>query len=127
MYVITIENIALNEESNVKTDRPEFIYAAKVPCEDYISINTNKIETIKLELIDIENNNERFEVTSQMQIVDSQISISEFISQTDGNISGFQIEFSDTTGIPNAIDYEIEASLDDGSTITTRGGVVRFN
>jgi hypothetical protein len=62
-----------------------------------------------------------------MQIVGAQQSISEFISETRGNIGGFQIEFSDTTGIPTTIDYEIEATLDDGSTINTRGGVVRFN
>ncbi|SDG82079.1 hypothetical protein [Psychroflexus sediminis] len=125
--VISIENIALNEENNIQNDRPEFIYAAVVPCEDQILINTNKIETIKVELIDVDNNNERLDVTSQMQIVGAQQPISEFISETNGNIGGFQIEFSDTTGIPNTIDYEIEATLDDGSTINTRGGVVRFN
>ncbi|WP_157594978.1 hypothetical protein [Psychroflexus tropicus] len=101
--------------------------AAVVPCEDQVFIDTNKIETIKVELIDIDNNNERIDVTNQIVIVDSQQSISEILSESNGRLSDFQIEFSDLSGIPNHIIYEIEAVLDDESKINTRGGIVKFN
>jgi hypothetical protein len=124
--VIIQENIASNEVNHTKGGRPQFVQAAVVPCEDQVFINTNTIETIKVELINVDDN-ERVDVTNQVVIVGSQQPISEILSETDGRISDFQIEFSDLTGIPNHINYEIEAVLDDGSIISTRGGIVKFN
>jgi hypothetical protein len=54
-------------------------------------------------------------------------SLSEAIAQSEGLLTDFLIGFSDTSNIPDRIVYVIESTLDDGTVLESRDGIISFN
>lgn len=121
------EELVLSKRSRNKKVDTEVLEAAVVPCADHVVIYKNGIESIKVEVLDASNSNKRIDITDQLVIVGTQTSISEHISQNDRGIGNFWMELSDTTNIPDRIEYVIEATLDDGMKIDARDGIIKFN
>jgi len=125
--IIELEEIVSSETDHNKKEETKVLHAAVVPCADPEFTYKNRIESIKVEVLDSDNNNERIDITKQVVEVGTQTSISEYISQNTIGIGNFWIEFSDTTNIPDRIEYIIEAILDDGTKIDSRNGIINFN
>jgi hypothetical protein len=87
----------------------------------------NRIERIKVEVLDSNTNNERIDITNQVVIQGTRQSIAEYLSDNNPGLRGFLIELSDTRNIPDRIEYFIEATLDDGLRISSTGGIINFN
>ncbi len=122
-----VERIASSEHfKNKKTDA-QVLKAAVVPCGDQIVIYKNRLESVKVEVLDSDNNDARIDITSQVIIQGTQKSISEYISENNPGIRGFLIELSDISNIPDRIEYEIEATLNDGTKINASNGIIAFN
>lgn len=129
-----IIDVLINEVEKIASSRlykrnhrnSKVLEAAIVPCGDQIVVYKNKLESIKVEILDVNNDNERIDITNQLVIQGSQISISEYISENNQGIRSFFIAFSDTNNIPDRIEYIIEATLDDGLTISSSGGIINF-
>ena len=122
-----IEDIVSGERGNNKITGPAVLQAAVVPCPDQVLIYTNRVERITVEVLDADNNNERLDVTDQMVVQGTEISLSEFIAQSEGLIGDFLIGLSDTANIPDRIIYTIEATLDDGAKLESSDGIINFN
>lgn len=121
------EKIASIEFGSSKRRSDKIQRAAVVPCGDQIVIYNNNIESIKVEVFDPNNDFERIDVTDQLVIQGTQTSISDYITQNPQGSGGFLFEFSDTSNIPDRIEYLIEATLDDGTKISTQSGLILFN
>jgi hypothetical protein len=125
--IIEQEKIVSSEFINHKNEDTEVLNAAVIPCEDQLLIYKNNIDSIKVEIFDVDNNNERIDITNQLVILDTQTSVSQYVSQQSQGIGDFLVQFSDTSNIPGRIEYTIEATLDDGSKIKAMNGVINFN
>lgn len=125
--IIEQEKMVSIELGEPKEREPKVLKAAVVPCADQVVMYKNNIESIKVEIIDVANDNERIDITSQMVIVDTQTSISQYVSQSLQGVGGFLVQFSDTSNIPSRIEYVIEARLDDGTKVNARNGIITFN
>lgn len=125
--IIDVETIVSNELENNKNSKTKVLKAAVVPCEDQVVVFKNNIISIKVEILDVNNANERIDVTNQLVIQGSQTTIPQFIAENPQGISDLFVQFSDTSNLPDRMDYEIEATLDDGSTINTMNGTINFN
>ena len=121
------EEIASIELGSTKTRSDNIQRAAVVPCGDQIVIYNNNLESIKVEVFDPNNQFERIDVTDQLVIQGTQTSISDYISENPQGSGGFLFEFSDTSNLPDRIEYVIEATLDDGTKISTQSGLILFN
>ena len=109
----------------IKTD-VKVLKAAVVPCGDDEFIYSNKIESVKVEILNL-NNNERIDITNQLVVLGTAESISEYIPANSPGTRDYLMRLSDTSNIPNQIDYLIEATLNDGSKISSTGGTINFN
>jgi hypothetical protein len=125
--IIEQEKIVLSETGNHKGGDRKVLKAAVVPCADQVLIYKNNIQSIKVEILDINKDNERIDITNQMVILGTQTSISQYISQNPQGLGGFLVQFSDTSSIPSRIEYVIEATLDDGTKINAMNGIITFN
>lgn len=125
--IIEQEKIVSIEPGNNKDRDTKVLRAAVVPCADQVLIYKNNIESIKVEILDVNKDNERIDITSQMVILDTQTSISQYVSENLQGVGGFLVQFSDTSNIPNRIEYVIEATLDDGTRINAMNGIITFN
>ncbi len=101
--------------------------AAVIPCSDATFIYTNKIQSIKVEILDFNNGNTRIDITNQVKIFGSNQSLTDYVVENKDWLRDFLIDFSDTTNIPNRIEYDIQATLDDGLIVSAAGGVINFN
>lgn len=126
LLVIEVEEIVLNGFDKVDKEI-QVLEAAVVPCEDQIVIFKNSIDSIKVEVLDADNNNSSIDVTDQLVILGTQQPLSEYIAENNPGIGDLLMEFSDTSNIPDRITYVIEATLDDGQIIRTTGGIINFN
>lgn len=122
-----IEDIVSGGRGRNKIAGPAVLQAAVVPCADQVLINKNRVESIKVEVLDAENNNEEFDVTDQMVVQGTDSSLSEVIAQSEGLLTDFLVGFSDTSNIPDRIVYVIEATLDDGTVLESSDGIISFN
>ena len=100
--------------------------AAVVPCGDDEFNYLNRIESISVEIVNLDTD-ELMDITNQLIVVGTNETISEFIPENSPSTRDFLIELSNTDNIPNRITYEIEATLDDGETISAIGGPINFN
>lgn len=121
------EVIVLNALDKKNPGNIPVLEAAVVPCEDQIVVFTNQLTGIKVEVLDTDNGNARIDVTNQLIIEGSQTAISDYIAENTTGIGGFYMVFANTSNLPNRITYEIEATLDNGGSITASGGVINFN
>lgn len=121
------EEIASTESGSTKRGSEKIQQAAIVPCGDQIVIYTNNLESIKVEALHADNDFERIDVTDQLLVEGTQNSISDYIAQNPQGSGGFFVQFSDTSNLPDRIEYLIEATLDDGTKISTKGGLILFN
>lgn len=103
------------------------IEAAVVPCEDQVVIYKNSVESVRIDVIDLDNNNTRIDITDQVVIEGSQNSIADYINDFSPGLRVFAAELTDTSNLPDRIEYEIEAILDDGSRLTANSGTILFN
>ena len=122
-----IEDIVSGGRGRNKIAGPAVLQAAVVPCADQVLINKNRVESIKVEVLDADNNNEGLDVTDQMVVQGTDSSLSEVIAQSEGLLTDFLIGFSDTSNIPDRIVYVIEATLDDGTVLESSDGIISFN
>lgn len=120
------ETIASNEKRNTANPNRKILRAAVVPCGDDEFNYLNRIESISVEIINLDTD-ELMDITNQLIVVGSNETISEFIPENSPGTRDFLIELSNTDNIPNRITYEIEATLDDGVTISSIGGPINFN
>jgi hypothetical protein len=123
LLITELESIASSEQ--IKTD-VKVLKAAVVPCGDDEFIYSNKIESVKVEILNL-NNNERIDITNQLVVLGTAESISEYIPSNSPGTRDYLMKLSDTSNIPNQIDYLIEATLNDGSKISSTGGTINFN
>lgn len=121
------EKIASSELNKSREKDTKVLKAAVVPCGEQTVIYKNKLESVKVELLDIDNNNARIDITEQMVIQGTQQSIPTYIAENNPSLRGFLIEFSDTSNLPDRISYVIEATLDDGSKFSLTVGIIQFN
>ena len=122
-----IEDIVLGGGGSNKIAGPAVLQPAVVPCADQDLINKNRVESIKVEVLDADNNNEGLDVTDQMVVQGTDISLLEAIAQSEGLLTDFLIGFSDTSNIPDRISYRIVATLDDGTELESSDGIINFN
>lgn len=126
VLITEVEEISSNEPFKKEKTAAPVLEAAVVPCEDQVVVFKNRIERIKVEVLDSNTNNERIDITNQVVIQGTRQSIAEYLSDNNPGIRGFLIEFSDTRNIPDRIEYFIEATLDDGLRISSTGGIINF-
>ena len=101
--------------------------AAVVPCADPEITYANRLQSIIVEVIDVENGNTRIDVSDQILVRGFNQSLTEFITLNGLGISDFELIFSDTTNIPNRIEYVVEATFEDNSVFSVTGGIINFN
>lgn len=126
VLITRFETLASNEKRNKDNRNRKILRAAVVPCGDDEFNYMNRIESIAVEIIDLDTD-ERMDITNQLIVVGSNETISELIQETSPSTGDFLIELTNTDNIPNRITYEIEASVDDGMTISAMGGPINFN
>jgi hypothetical protein len=122
-----IEEIASIQGMDKKHTKDKVIEAAIVPCEDQVVVYKNSVESVRIEVVDLDNNNARIDITNQVVIEGSQISIADYINDFNPGLRVFAVELTDTSNLPDRIVYEIEAILDDGSRFTANSGTIPFN
>jgi hypothetical protein len=127
VLITEVEEITSTEPFKKKITAAPVLEAAVVPCEDQVVVFKNRIERIKVEVLDSNTNNERIDITNQVVIQGTRQSIAEYLSDNNPGLRGFLIELSDTRNIPDRIEYFIEATLDDGLRISSTGGIINFN
>jgi len=125
--IIELEKIVSGEFIDHKNEDTKVLKAAVIPCADQVLIYKNNIDSIKVEILDVGNNNERIDVTNQLVILGTQTSISQYVSQQSQGIGDFLVQFSDTSNIPGRIEYVIEATLNYGTQIKAMNGTINFN
>jgi hypothetical protein len=126
VLITRFETIVSNEKRNTDNSNRKILRAAVVPCGDDEFNYLNKIESISIEILNLDTD-ERMDITNQLVVVGTDETISEFIKATSPGTGDFLIELSSTNNLPNRITYEIEAALDDGVTISAIGGPINFN
>lgn len=124
---IEFERITSNNSLSKDRNEQQVLDAAVVPCEDQIVVYNNRVLSMKVEVLDPDNQNVRTDITDQVVIEGSQTLLSDYIAQNGPDLGRLVIELSDTANIPDRISYVVEAVLDDGITITTSGGIINFN
>lgn len=112
--------------NKVGSDVP-MLEAAVVPCEDQIVIYKNRVVSVKVEVLDVDNPNARIDVTDQLVVQNTQISIADYVLDSGPGLGGFVAEFTNTDNLPDSIAYEVAVTLDDGGTITASAGPIDFN
>lgn len=126
VLITEFETIASNEKRNTDNPNRKVLRAAVVPCGDDEFNYLNKIESISVEILDLDTD-ERMDITNQLIVVGTNEAISGFIPENSPGTRDFLIELSNMENIPNRITYEIEATLDDGVTISSIGWPINFN
>jgi hypothetical protein len=127
VLIIETERITSIEQSGESPKERKVVRAAVVPCGDQIVLFKNRIESFKVEITDPDNNSTSLDITEQLQVEGTDQSISEYIAENSPGIRGFLLEFSDISNIPDRIQYYLEATLDDGTKVSSEGRVVNFN
>ena len=105
----------------------QVLTAAVVPSCDPEIVYTQSIETFTVALLDVDNNNARIDITDRVVIEGTQLSVFDFIANSSPAIENLLLELSDTNNLPNRVTYVVEASLSDGTEISTTGGIIQFN
>lgn len=121
------EILISNNSYQKRESKVDVFESAVVPCGDATFIYTNRLETIRVEVVDVDNANARIDITNQLRIVGTDQSLVDYISENKEWLRDFLIEFDDTTNIPNRIRYDIEVTLDDNSILNSSGGIINFN
>lgn len=119
------EEMASNQRFNKNKPDVKVLKAAVVPCGDDEFIYTNKIESVKVEILN-SNNNDRIDIINQLLVLGTDELISEYIPENSPGRSEFLMKLSDTSNIPDQIVYVIEATLNDGIKISSTGGIINF-
>ena len=101
--------------------------SAVVPCEDQVVEFINQVESIRVDLIDIDNGNSSSDITDQLLVQGTQQSLADYISGNGPGIGGFLIDLSQLISIPDRISYSIEVTTDDGLVFNTTSGIIQFN
>lgn len=123
LLIAEFESIASSEQNRTDATVSK---AAVVPCGDDEFIYLNKIDSVKVEILN-SNNNERIDITNQLFVMGTNESISEYIPENSPGTRDFLMKLSNTSNIPNRIEYVIEATLDVGTKISSTGGIINFN
>ena len=118
--------ISKNSFQKKKSDA-EVLNAAVVPCGDATFVYTNKIQSVKVEILDSNNGNARIDITDQLKIFGSNESLTDYVAENKDWLRDFLIDFSDTSNIPNRIEYDVQITLDDGLVVSSAGGIINFN
>ncbi|MAD96360.1 MAG: hypothetical protein CMB99_03440 [Flavobacteriaceae bacterium] len=121
-----LEELTLNERQE-KLRKPRVQLAAVVPCPDPQFIYTHQIENVRVTLFDLDNNNNAIDVTSNIIIYGSQQSLADYISENPVGLRDLLLDFSNTTSLPNRMNYLVKATLDDGTTVEVTGDEISFN
>lgn len=124
---IEVQELVTTGPSKQNKKEVEVMEAAVVPCSDPTFIYKNNIVSVKVEVLDVDNGNARTDITNQMVIQGTQLSIADYIAQSNPGIRNLLVQVADVTNIPNRIEYTIEATLDDGLILSSGGGIINFN
>ena len=102
---------------------------ASIDCEDQTIKIKNRIVSLSVSILDANNNNERIDITGQVRVYGTQQSLPEYISDVP-DLSLYDellIQIDNSNNIPDRIEYDIEATLDDGLVVSSSGGIINFN
>jgi hypothetical protein len=101
-------------------------YAA-IDCEDPTIIYNNRVQSIEVIAIDV--NNLETDVTNDLVIQGSQQSIADYISESFviSVADGIIVEFNDVSNLQSQAVFRIRATLDDNTVIETTTNQVNFN
>lgn len=121
------EQITSTEETGNYLKESKVVKAAVVPCADQVLLFKNRIESLKVEIRDPENSSTTLDITDQLQVKETNQSITEYLSENSPGVRGFLLEFTDVSNIPDRMQYFLEATLDDGTQINTESEVILFN
>ncbi len=122
------EFIVSNTPLQKSTEDLEVLEAAVVPCGEDELVFKSSIESLRVEVLDPDNENVRTDITNQLVMQgESQQSIPDYISENNPGIRNLLFELSDTSNIPNRIIYDVEVTLDDGLQLNSSGGIISFN
>lgn len=123
LLITELESIASSKQNKPDV---KVLKAAVIPCGDDEFIYSNKIDSIRVEILN-SNNNERIDITNQLFVIGTSESISEYIPENSPGTRDFLMKLSSTSNIPNQIEYVIEATLDDGTKVSSTSGIINFN
>lgn len=127
VQILETEVIASLNKFQKKSSDSNVLESAVVPCGDQIFIYKNRIESIRVDILDVDNNNQRIDVTNQLVIRGSQQTISEFLSENNEGLRDFYLMFADVSNIPGRIEYDINVTLSDGLTYSVTEGIINVN
>ncbi len=122
-----LEELTFKETQKEGLKQQKVQLAAVVPCPDPEFNYTNQIQNISVTIFDIDNNNNAIDVTNDVIIWGSQQSLTDYISENRVGIRDLLLDFSNTTSFPNRINYQVKASLNDGTTVEVTGDTIQFN
>ena len=120
--VIVSNTLSKQEDSDITV-----LEGAVVPCEDQFVEFINQVESIRVDLIDVDNGNSSSDITDQLLVQATQQSVADYVSEFGPGIGGFLIDLSQVTSIPDRIRYSIEVTTDDSQVFTTTSGIIQFN
>jgi hypothetical protein len=121
------EMIVSNTLSKQNDSDITVLEGAVVPCEDQIVEFINQVESIRVDLIDVDSGNSSSDITDQLLVQGTQQSVADYVSEFGPGIGKFLIDLSQVSSIPGRISYSIEVTTDDGLVFTTTSGIIQFN
>lgn len=127
IQITEMETIASNTLSKQSDSDITVLEGAVVPCEDQFVEFINQVESIRVDLIDVDNGNLSTDITDQLLVQGTQQSVVDYVSEYGPGIGGFLVDLSQVTSIPDRISYSIEGTTDDGLVFTTTSGIIQFN
>ena len=121
------ETIVNNTLSKQKESDITVLEAAVVPCEDQVLVYKNYLESIRVDLIDVDNGNTSMDITDQLLLAGTDQYLIDNITGAPPGVSGYLVDLSQVISIPDRISYSIEVTTDDGLVFTTTSGIIQFN
>ena len=118
---------ACNNDRKKKIGEVEVLTASVTPFCNPETTYLDKIESIKVEALDLENENTSIDITNQVDSYYDEISISEYFSQDVSGITNVFLKLSDSSNVPDHSEFLIEITLDNGLKLDSSAGVVKFN